>query len=281
MIDIGIQETTTTSGTGAVTLSAVAGKVRVADAFAVGDPVTYTIINGENMESGVGTVGAGNTLSRDVIVKTLVAGVLTDGGSAISLAGASDVVVTQHHATPQGDAGLVPVGITQRWMPNAANGTNLATITVTANRGYFMPFVPGFTMGAFGSLGVEVSTALAGTAYVAIFESKLVGANLLPGRRIYQTAALDTGTTGEKFTAAMGARFKAGHVYWLALTASSACAFRAVAVGGLNNLLGFVNVSTASRSHIYATQSGAFGADASGLTYTGGVSNVPAVMLAP
>lgn len=279
MLDIGIKETTTTSGTGAVTLAAVTGFARVSDAFSVGDPVAYTLINGSNYECGIGTVGAGNTLSRDVIVKTLSGGVLTDGGSAISLSGSTDVVVTQHHATPQGDAGFVPTGVGQRWVPNATNCTNLSTVTMSANRGYFMPFAASFVATPFAAMGIVVASAVAGTAYAALFESKLVSGNLLPGRLLHQTGALDTGATGEKLTSALGIRLKAGHVYWLGVTSSAAASLRAVPIAGLNAMLGFDPASTAARSHIYATQSGAFGSDVSGLTFSAGNSNVPCVVL--
>lgn len=64
MLANGVKETTTTTGTGTVTLSAVTGYPRVADVVPTGAPVDYAIQSGNNREAGIGTVGAGNTLTR-------------------------------------------------------------------------------------------------------------------------------------------------------------------------------------------------------------------------
>ena len=92
-----VKETTATTGTGTVTLAAVAGSARVADAFAVGDLVPYGIKSGDDWEWGFGTVGAGNTLARTTINATYVAGVYNKTTPvAITLAGTSTVIVTPH-----------------------------------------------------------------------------------------------------------------------------------------------------------------------------------------
>lgn len=87
-----VKETTTTSGTGTLTLTAVTGWARFADAYANGDVVPYAIRNGNNREVGWGTVGAGNTLARTTVLATLVAGVYDDTApAALTLAGESVV----------------------------------------------------------------------------------------------------------------------------------------------------------------------------------------------
>jgi hypothetical protein len=87
-----VKGTTATSGTGALTLSAVAGWAPFAAAYPVGSAVPYAIENGDNKEVGIGTVGAGNTLSRTTVLATLVAGVYDDTSpAAISLSGLSIV----------------------------------------------------------------------------------------------------------------------------------------------------------------------------------------------
>jgi hypothetical protein len=84
-----VQETTTTTGTGTVTL---AGPVSGYQSFAVvGDANTtyYTITSGNNWEGGVGTyTSSGTTLSRDTVLSSSAA------GAKITLAGTSTVFVT-------------------------------------------------------------------------------------------------------------------------------------------------------------------------------------------
>jgi hypothetical protein len=85
-----IKETTTSTGTGTVTLAgAVAGFQSFA---AVGDGNTtyYTIAGGSEWEVGVGTyTSSGTTLSRDVILES------SNSGSAVNFsAGTKDVFVT-------------------------------------------------------------------------------------------------------------------------------------------------------------------------------------------
>jgi len=113
MLANGIKETTTTTGTDTVTLSAVIGFTRFANAFANGLSASYVICSGNNWEWGIGTVGAGNTLARTVITATLVAGTYTaSGATAITLSGTSNVISVGHtgtHAVPRS----VPVYITR------------------------------------------------------------------------------------------------------------------------------------------------------------------------
>lgn len=92
LVDNIVQETTVTSGTGALTLVASASWVRFSQAYAVNDLAYYSIQDGNNRELGLGTVGAGNTLARTLILETLVAGTLTGGGSAMTLSGQPAIV---------------------------------------------------------------------------------------------------------------------------------------------------------------------------------------------
>jgi len=84
-----IKESTTTTGTGTLTL---AGATTGFQTFAaVGDANTtyYAILNGSNWEVGLGTYTvSGTTLSRDTILSS------SNSGAAINLAGVSDVFCT-------------------------------------------------------------------------------------------------------------------------------------------------------------------------------------------
>ena len=84
-----VQETTTTTGTGTVTL---AGAVTGFQDFSVigdGNTTYYAITSGNDWEVGLGTYTAsGTTLSRDTILES------SNSGSAITLSGTSNVFVT-------------------------------------------------------------------------------------------------------------------------------------------------------------------------------------------
>ena len=85
-----VKETTTTTGTGTITL---AGAVSGFQAFSVignGNTTYYTIAGGSEWEVGVGTyTSSGTTLSRDFILES------SNAGSAVNFsAGTKDVFVT-------------------------------------------------------------------------------------------------------------------------------------------------------------------------------------------
>ena len=89
-----IKETTTTSGTGTMTLAgAVPGFIGFTDLFADGDTVRYCIQDGNNREIGEGVFTASGTLiSRVTIIETLVAGTYDNTSpTAITLSGSAIV----------------------------------------------------------------------------------------------------------------------------------------------------------------------------------------------
>jgi hypothetical protein len=85
-----VQETTTTTGTGAVTLAgAVTGYRTFATAFgAVTTLVEYLIVSGNNWEVGRGTFNGTTGLTRDVCTSS------SSAGSFITLSGTSNVFCT-------------------------------------------------------------------------------------------------------------------------------------------------------------------------------------------
>jgi len=85
-----VRETSTTSGTGAITLAgAVTGFRRFSAVCSVGDEVQYVITEGASWEVGVGIYSATNTLTRSTVLAS------SNAGSLVSFTGASkDVVLT-------------------------------------------------------------------------------------------------------------------------------------------------------------------------------------------
>jgi hypothetical protein len=80
-----VQETTTTSGTGSLTLAgAVAGFQAFSAVFVTGQVVYYALSDGTNWEVGQGTYTLSTTvLSRDIIFAS------SNAGAAVNLSGAT------------------------------------------------------------------------------------------------------------------------------------------------------------------------------------------------
>jgi len=84
-----IKVSTTTTGTGTITLGTVADGFQSFNAIGDGNTTYYAVVSGNDWEVGLGTYTAsGTTLSRDTILES------SNGGSAITLAGTSDVFCT-------------------------------------------------------------------------------------------------------------------------------------------------------------------------------------------
>jgi hypothetical protein len=83
-----IQETTTTAGTGAVSMGGAASGYRAfSSAFVTGTQVSYCLVDGTAWEVGYGTLTTGSpwTMSRDLLIASST-------GSAINLSGGSTTV---------------------------------------------------------------------------------------------------------------------------------------------------------------------------------------------
>ena len=120
-----VQETTTTTGTGTVTL---AGAVTGFQAFSVigdGNTAYYAITSGDDFEVGLGTYTAsGTTLSRDTILES------SNSGSAITLSGTSNVFVT-YPAEKSGHKDSTNTIYSEQ--VGASNGLFVNSTTVSAN----------------------------------------------------------------------------------------------------------------------------------------------------
>ena len=87
-----VKETSTTSGTGAVTLAGAATNFqRFRDVLSVGDGTYYAIIDSENLqwETGIGTYSALDTLTRTTVLES------SNGGNIVNFsAGLKNVFMT-------------------------------------------------------------------------------------------------------------------------------------------------------------------------------------------
>src|ERR1700691_726152 len=106
-----VQETTTTTGTGTVSLGgAVASYQTFSSILGTGDRCTYTIVDSAgNWEVGIGTyTSGGDTLSRDKVYAS------SSSGSLITIAAGTSNVWLDLAALDIANLGLV-VGLTSHW----------------------------------------------------------------------------------------------------------------------------------------------------------------------
>ena len=109
-----VKETTTTTGTGTVTLAGASDGFQAFSLIGNTNTTYYTIVSGDNWETGLGTYTlSGTTLSRDTVLES------SSSGSAITLAGESDVFCTYP--------------ATKAVVLNSSNQINDANVVVTAS----------------------------------------------------------------------------------------------------------------------------------------------------
>lgn len=130
-----VKETTTTAGTGTITL---AGAVTGFQSFAVignGNTTFYTIAGGAEWEVGIGTyTSSGTTLSRDTVLSS------SNSGSKVNFsAGTKDVFVTypaSRTATGGGGVGALVVNastVTESYsLDSGFNAQSVGPITVAS-----------------------------------------------------------------------------------------------------------------------------------------------------
>lgn len=189
-----VKETTTTTGTVAsLTLSAVTGFARFADAFPVGSPVIYAIQSGNNRETGVGTVGASNTLTRVRATAKYESGVLTKNPATfMSLAGTSDVMIAlSSAATETGQSMLLRANssVAKHVMSAGAPYTTKGNAILAPNYLYVFPYRLEMS-GTVGKIGCLTNVGRASsTCRVGLYAQAADGSL---GQLLMESGVLDT-----------------------------------------------------------------------------------------
>lgn len=200
MLGNGIIETTTTTGTGDLTTSAVTGRPRFTDKFtanateASASHFYYAILTNDAtpqfIESGIGYMSATGTLKRAVVLSTYASSVYTDvAASAVSLpAGTKNVICTGECGA---GGGLAMPGMDNSvsafryaYSSHIAGTGNGSTLTMTANRLYLQPFLHASAR-AIDGLFFRASSGSANVR-MALFECNQNG---LPGRKLMGSTA--------------------------------------------------------------------------------------------
>lgn len=218
MLANGVKETTATTGTGTVTLSAVSGFARFADAFAVGDQVSYTIRDGDDWEWGLGSVGASNTLTRDVCTAKFASGTYENmPATKLSLSGSAEVYCAQHTGTYGARVGRSTFSSNPTRLVRSTAGVS-TTAVLKAGAAFYVPFTVDRVF-KISALGCRVHAVAAGsTIDIGIYNSGTVSGKERPTTRICQVTGLDGTTSGEK-SASVTAVLVPGQMYWSAMLA--------------------------------------------------------------
>jgi len=216
MLGNGILETTTTTGTGDLTTSAVTGRPRFTDKFtanateASAGHFYYAILTQDNppqlLETGIGWMSATGTLKRQVVLSTYASSTLTDTGSITAAtlpSGTKNVICTAEAGSA---AGIALPGIDNSLSASRIVysdhiiGQQYGTgLVVTANRLYLQPFLYN------GSRPVDGiffrNSATSGNVRVALFECNRDGT---PGRKIMGSTGDQAVTAGVAYTVTTG-----------------------------------------------------------------------------
>lgn len=198
-----INQTTTTTGTGALTLATVSGYPPASSQFAQDERFQYAILDdatGAPLERGIGYLNGTGELVREKPLAAMSAGTYSGANvSALSLAAGTKRVICSPAA--QAVLGTLPGA----WLPSGGTrgygdaGVVAATSTLalTVDRAYAMPFVAAVDADV-DALAINVTTLAAGaTGKLAIFSYGLDG---LPGVMLAEGSVIDLSTTGEKYS---------------------------------------------------------------------------------
>lgn len=227
--------TTTTSGTGDVTLSTVSGFPSFSDVFTVGQIVSYSILNsnGEPVEEGIGCYSAADTLTRTYVCATYTGGVYNNTAPvAISLSGTYTVIASN----VRGMAPTLPqinTSAPARYFTSPSHQSSMSQKGIGAGDLIAVPllFSAARPVDAFA---IEVTSL--GASAVARCGLYSVGANGLPAKLLIESADIDCSTTGVKVSTFGAVSIPPGWYYTLLACKTSNISVRAYAGGAVGSL---------------------------------------------
>lgn len=254
-----IVQTTTTTGTGDLTLAAVAGFPAASTQFVTNQVMSYAILDdatGTPIERGLGYLNGSGLLVRARPAATMVSGTYTGSlPSAVALPAGTKRVICSPGADTVGSApGLYPgSGVTGYGDMHPA-GLPTTTVSLVPDQVYLIPFrhhidadVTGFILRLPGTAGAGGTTAK-----VAAYS---IGLDGRPDAKLVESAALSVSSNGYKtFTAS---RFRPPHRYFVALLSDGAPVVQTQ--GGLVNMECGLGFSSTLTPVAFLTHAGATG----------------------
>jgi hypothetical protein len=220
-----VKETSTTSGTGNVTLAgAVTGYASFNTTFGTSPAYyfRYVIQDGNNWETGIGHLSASTTLVRDVIQQTYSGTTLTRYGTALSLSGGTSNVFIDLTADAADRIATSGQASTTSGVTCAGQGSNVGSNAPDANFLWCWPFNLSLT-GVYSGI-CWYANASGGTKWRGgVYQ---VGTNGLPGVLLATTADI-TPATGQNNTSFSANVFLTRGMYYLGYIADGSNTFKA------------------------------------------------------
>ena len=195
-----IKQTSTTTGTGALTLSAVTGFPGFASQFAVNERFAYAIIDdstGGPIERGIGYIDGSGNLARAVPMATFSAGTYVGANpSAVSLSAGTKRVVCVEGAQSYLASAPAVFGATYKGYGDLFVSASAGSTTMTADRVYIVPFAAGVDSDIDAIIFRVITAGAAGKmAKVAIYS---IGSDGLPGVKLAESSSIAIDTGGVK-----------------------------------------------------------------------------------
>jgi hypothetical protein len=177
----------------------------------------------------------------------------------------------------------------QCYIANCRTGVALATLTLTANRTYWIPFVAPARGGTLEDVRLQITTAAAGqNIRIALYNcvsdgsGKPLTSDFRPSGSAIVSATQSTASTGT-FVFSFARALTAGRLYWYCLMSSGAPAIRAVSTNETDMGLGWQIPSGTTTPNAITywyetiTYSSGLPTKAGNETYTNGTGSAPAI----
>jgi hypothetical protein len=253
-----IRQTTTTTGTGPLTLSPVSGYPTFANEFAAGERFQYQVLDDATaapIESGMGYL-SGGALVRERIECTMVSGTFDNTTpTAVSLAAGTKRVICAVSA-----AGMMATAAGAYTISGGFRGYGdsisliqglSGNLALVASRAYATPFIAQ-SANEIDALVVRVTVAGSAGALIrgAIYS---VGADGLPDVQLALSGTADAATTGQRFLSFTA--FRPPARFFGCLIATNGPAVYSTAGGINSNPLGF-NASQEASGYLFLAGSG-------------------------
>lgn len=198
-----IYQTSTTTGTGNLTLTPVAGYPTLSSQFAANDLIKYQILDdttGAPIESGIGFINGGGELVRSTPQVSYIGTTYSETNvSAVNLPVGTKRVICAAGAGTLIAAAPAAAPATVKGYGDAHTAATVTTSTLTVvNRAAAIPFIRSVDQPLTG-VAFRNNQAGTGSAKFGIYT---IGADGLPSRLIAETAAIGlSGATGNKVAA--------------------------------------------------------------------------------
>lgn len=256
MLIPGIKATTTTTGTGAITLSAVTGYPLPSAVLAVGMRVPYCLVDGDNREWGVGQLTATEGFVRESKIAKYDSGVYsTYPATGISLSG-SGVVFSIEDIGTQGGGHYLPdyFGITagnRNGVFGLTNGATLVTVALAVDSHKLAVFTVPRPM-RIRKLGIRVTTGVAGNARIGMYQAGF-SAPETAAKLVAETVDLSTTSAAVVSDSTVNFVLWPGCHYFASVNSDATATIRSVAAGAAMSLGtdgGSANNTTASKNGV-------------------------------